>query len=442
MGAPPTCTPRQSLSFLHDPADFTAGEGLALGDFYRVRIPGQRLWVVTDPDLVERILVRDADHFVKGRIYWSELRRTIGDSIGSMDGDRWGYLHSVERDYFTPKAVAAYAPSIQRRVEEYVDEVSRRTSADPPDSVLDGLVRLNASVVLATLFGREREPELEEITRRIADGHEIIAWRSKYPWRRVTGWLNGINRRAEDHRRYFDGYVERLGARDGDAADLQDALRRVRDAPDAPAYTDSLLRNEIVFHLGASTETQAAAEGWTLYLLWKHPEILERMRREIDAVVGDAEVTPQHVPLLGLTRRALQEALRLYPPVYGIVRDCRTPVDLGAHRARPGEAFLVSVYGLHRSPRIWEAPSEFRPERFGPEAAQIGRYAYIPFGAGKHVCIGQHLATAAMMLTTAQIAQRFDWTFSDDEVRPVARPSLKPSGAFRARFTLRRRAVP
>jgi cytochrome P450 len=214
---------------------------------------------------------------------------------------------------------------------------------------------------------------------------------------------------------------------------------QIQHDPDAPEFSPTLLQNEITFHLGASTETQAVAEGWTLYLLWKHPVVLKRLRDEIERVVGDTLVSADHVPGLTYARQVMQETLRLYPPVFAVVRDAVRPADLTRHSARVGETFLISVYGLHRNPRLWDDPNGFNPDRFHPHrAGTIGRYQYLPFGAGRHVCIGQHMSLPAMVLAVAQFAQRFDWTFSDRDIQPVAQPSLKPSGTFTVRLTRRR----
>jgi cytochrome P450 len=206
----------------------------------------------------------------------------------------------------------------------------------------------------------------------------------------------------------------------------------------APPLPHALLRNELTFHLGASTETLAVAEGWTLYLLSRQPDVLERVRSEFTRALTASTPAGEQVAVLTYTRQVIQEALRCYPPVFAIVRDCVQSTDLLGHPVRKGEVLFISVYAMHRNPRLWERPLEFRPERFQADrTTTINKYQYLPFGAGKHVCIGQHLAIPLMVLTLAEFAHRFDWTFADADIRPVARPSLKPSGAFRATLTRR-----
>lgn len=431
----------QALAFLRDPARFTAGAGLRLGDIYRVPMPGYRLHVVTDPALVEKILVHEADSFVKSRIYWRELRRSMGDSMGALDGAEWSYLHRIQHPFFSPKAVRRYLPDIERNLGRLLDEVGPPKGAEASLDVIGAFSEANARVVLSVLFGLDQETPVKEVVERIDDGNNILAWRSKFPWRSITAVLNGTNRRAARHKAFFTAFVDRLRAMatSGGRETLLTALTRVEDDPEAPHLSPELLRNEVMFHLGASTETQAAAQGWALYLLWRHPQVLERLQAEVDGIDGGRAVGAEDLDSLPLARRVMQEALRLYPPVYGVVRDAVEGVDLGGLRAGRGDTFLISVYGLHRSPRLWKDPGEFIPDRFLPErAAELPRYQYIPFGAGRHVCIGQHLALPTMTLTIAKLAQRFVWSFPEGEVRPEARPSLKPSGPFRATLVPRR----
>lgn len=438
---------RDSLAFVRHPAAFTVSRGYDLGDFYRLRLPGSRIHVVTDPELAEQILVRHGASFEKSRIYWRELRRSFGDSMGSMEGERWEYLHRVERPFFTPKAVNEHLATAARITTLHFDRLAEGLEGTGAVAVLDAFSELNARIVLSVLFGESEGTSWLEHAQRIADGHAIIAWRDQFPWRPLLGWLTGVNRRAEGHKHFFAEHAERV-RRAGEASNgrnprrLLHALLEVHSDREAPAFPDSLLRNEMTFHLGASTETQAAAESWAVYLLWKSPRVIELMRQEIADVAGTSPINEKHVGHLTYTRQVIQETLRLYPPVHAIVRDCVEPVALNGHRASKGETFLISVYGMHRSPRLWAESDGFRPDRFHrANVDSIRKYSYLPFGAGKHVCIGQHMALPLMELALAQFVQRFDWTFDNADIAPVAKPSLKPASPFLAAVALRREHV-
>jgi len=441
--APAVGSWRDSLAFIRDPGFYTAFRGRTLGDYYRLPLPGRPVRIVTDPAIVEQVLVSRGDDFEKSRVYWGELRRIIGEAMASMEGTRWRFLRRIEQTYFSHRATRSYLPEVGRITTDELDGLVGASARGSHVPVHEITSRLNTRIILALLFGQDGGEERLEITRRIVDGEDTIAWRSRFPWRRWTGWMNGRNARARGHRAYFDDYAARLsrsaeaGRRDLMLGGILTARRR----PGAPRYKDELLRNEMIVHLGASTETQGVAEGWCLYLLWKHPVELERVRAEVSEVAGSDLVGPEHLPRLVYTEQVIRETLRLYPTAYGVVRDSVRETEIEGEPIRPGEIFFISLVGLHRSPRFWDDPDRFDPGRFAPGYRErIGKHQYMPFGGGRQVCIGQHLALPMMKLAIAQLVQRFDWEFSDSDIAPVGRATLKPAGRFTATFTPRARA--
>jgi cytochrome P450 len=441
--APARCSARQALTFMQDPPAFTIGAGLALGDFYRVPVPGVRLYVVTEPRLIGEILVTEQDCFEKSRIYWGELRRSFGASMGSLEGDAWLRLHAAQRPYFTPRAVEEHLPLVEEIASQHLERLGGRIRHSPEVRIGDVFAELNARLVLQLLFGRAEEAAALELAQRIAAGHALIAWNSRYPWRPALAHLSGRARAGRAHtaffRHYADGLADSAAARDPRVL-LSALVSLARDSL-AQGLPPDLLANEVTFHLGASTETQAAAESWALYLLWQYPQVLDAVRSEIRAAAGEEPVGARHLPSLPLCRQVLQETLRLYPPVHAILRDCVRPARLSRHDAMPGDTFMISLYALHRNPRLWDDPASFRPERFGGAGPIQGeRYRYLPFGAGRHVCIGRHLAMPAAVLVIARFTQQFDWTFTG-VARPVAEPSLKPHPSLTARLRPRVRTA-
>jgi cytochrome P450 len=434
--APARCSARQTLAFMRDPPAFTIGAGLELGDFYRVPVPGMRLYVVAEPRLIEEILVAEQHCFEKSRIYWGELRRSFGASMGSLEGDAWVRLHTAQRPYFTPRAVEEYLPLVEDIASRHLERLTGRIRETPEVRIGDVFAELNARLVLHLLFGRAEEPAALELAQRIAAGHALIAWNSRYPWRPVLAHLSGRARAGRAHAAFFRHYADGLAdsAATRDPRVLLSALASLARDSVAHGLPPDLLANEVTFHLGASTETQAAAESWALYLLWQHPRVLKAVRSEIRAAADEEPVGARHLPSLPLCRQVLQETLRLYPPVHAILRDCVRPARLSRHDAMPGDTFMISLYALHRNPRLWHDPASFRPERFGgPGPGQGERYHYLPFGAGRHVCIGRHLAMPAAVLVIARFVQLFDWSFTG-MASPLAEPSLKPHPSLTARI--------
>jgi cytochrome P450 len=192
-----------------------------------------------------------------------------------------------------------------------------------------------------------------------------------------------------------------------DRGDLLSMLLAARDEEDGTGMTDEQVRDEAMTLLVAGYETTATALTWTLYLLTQHPRVHLRLCEELDRVLGGRSPTAADLGALRYTAQVFKESMRVYPPAYVVSRETVRPVDLGPHRLAAGESVLVNIYGLHRRPDYFPDPDRFDPDRFTPEReAQIGRYAYLPFGAGARTCIGNHFAQMQGVLLLATLAQR------------------------------------
>jgi cytochrome P450 len=170
---------------------------------------------------------------------------------------------------------------------------------------------------------------------------------------------------------------------------------------------ETQIRDELITFINAGHETTAVALAWTWHLLARHPEAEERLHAELDAVLGGRAPKSADLPALPFTGRVVDEALRLYPPAWGLGRDAYQQDEIGGYRIEAKGSIFLSPWLLHRDPRFWDAPEAFDPDRFSPERSRgRPRYAYLPFGGGPRVCIGSHFATLEMQLVLATLAQR------------------------------------
>ena len=168
------------------------------------------------------------------------------------------------------------------------------------------------------------------------------------------------------------------------------------------------LRNNLLTFITAGHETTALALTWTFYLLSLHPEVERRVTQEIDSVTGGAPVHAQHIDALAYTGRVIQETMRLYPPAALIVREARQDVELGQEHIRAGTTIYIPVYALHRHEKLRHEPDRFDPARFEPEAVKAReRFAYLPFGAGPRICIGQSFAQMEATVVLATLLSSF-----------------------------------
>ena len=211
-------------------------------------------------------------------------------------------------------------------------------------------------------------------------------------------------------------------------------LMEARDAETGAAFTDGELRNEAITMLLAGHETTATALSWTFALLAAHPEAAAAVRAEVDDVLGRRTPTLDDLPRLAVTTRVIQEAMRLYPPIWAIERRAVDDGVIGGFAIPAGSSVIISPFVLHRHPQFWADPLRFDPTRF--DGAKTPP-AYLPFGAGPRYCIGSEFAMVEARLIVAMVTQTFRLTLVPGHV-----VAPHPSLTLRLRHGLRMVAAP
>jgi len=191
--------------------------------------------------------------------------------------------------------------------------------------------------------------------------------------------------------------------------------------------TDTELRDNLLTFIVAGHETTALTLAWSLYLCAFDPDVQDRARAEIRAVLKDRKVADgADVPKLPYLRQIIDEALRLYPPGALVSRTAQARDQLVGTDIYPGDTVILPIYALHRHAALWEAPDAFDPDRF---AHKPQRYAYLPFGDGPRICIGASFAVqeAVIILATLLAQHRFTAVPGRDP-KPVMILTLRPEG--------------
>jgi cytochrome P450 len=203
--------------------------------------------------------------------------------------------------------------------------------------------------------------------------------------------------------------------------DLLDILLSGRDREGRP-FSDKVIRDHVITTIFGGYEATATGLFWMWILLARAPEVLERVRAEIDAATGLHE--------LAYCRQVIDETLRLYPPFWESFRTAYEEDVVGGYRIRGGESLLLSLYATHRDPRFWPNPDEFDPSRFDPGHAAAHRLAYLPFLSGPRACIGKNLALMEMLLVARIVGRRWHLQVPSTAAKLQSRAagSLRPRG--------------
>jgi cytochrome P450 len=214
------------------------------------------------------------------------------------------------------------------------------------------------------------------------------------------------------------------------------ALLTAVDAEDGTRMTDRQLRDEMMTLFMAGHETTAMALVWTWYLLARHREVEARLAGELRQALRGRAPTLADLARLPYTEMVVREAMRLYPPAPGFTREPIEDVTIGGYEVPKGSLVTVITWALHRDPRFFPDPERFDPERFGPGwEERVPRFAYLPFGGGPRVCIGNGFAMTEARLIVAAVAQRYRLQLEpDQEVVPIQLVTVRPKDGIRMRI--------
>ena len=421
-------------SLLADPLRFCARAAARHGGLVRLRLGPARLYLVTEPDHVRRVLADHSENYWKGAMN-HRARFLLGDGLVTSDGDFWRGQRRLIQPAFHGRRIAALADLVTAATAAVRAEWERAAGAGEAVDVARRMQALTLEVVCRATLGEDLSPEdVAVIGEAVSVSLRHVQLRFFTYFLPEAVRLPG-QRRAEAALARMDARVRRAiaarrsGARGGD--DLLSLLIAARTEA-GEGMSDDQLHDELVTLIVAGGEAPALALTWAWHLLARHPEVEARLHAELDAALGGRPPAYADLPRLPFTRRVVEEAMRLYPPVWMFFRVSHGPDRLGEHLLPAGAHLALSPYVTQRDPRFWPDPEAFDPDRFAPERA-AGRhpYSYYPFGGGPRLCIGAGFALVEATLILAALAQGFrPRPAPGREAVPQAAASLQPRGGM------------
>lgn len=414
-------------------------------------LPGlRRRWVfqVRDPGRAREILVGRAGDFPKGELMGWMLRPLTGDSIFTTNGEVWRRQRRLVDPALEQARVRDSFARMRQAAEAAVERLADAAGPGGPVAVDAAMTVFAADVIFRTIFS-EAIPvdEAEEAIDAFEAFQDLAYAHGMFGLSGLPGWLMpGTRARIRAGRRLrrvllrpLERRLARVRAGETDLPnDILATLMAAEDPEGGAGFTPEELLDQVAMLFLAGHETSASALAWALYLLSEAPDIQARARAEVRTVVGDGPIGFEHMKRLALVRDTFREALRLYPPVTSVVRECTRPEPMGRHQAQPGDPLFVAPWILHRLSSVWDQPDAFDPDRFErPEAREAVRCAYLPFSAGPRVCPGAAFALQEATLMLALILRRFALDRADGAPtpEPVAKLTLRSATGVTIRLT-------
>ena len=377
------------------------------GDLVRIRLGLTPAVVVGHPDLVEEVLVT-RNHDYRKSLSTRRLGTLLGNGLLLSEGDFWLRQRRLMQPAFHRERLAKMGQSMVASTLEVTD-----TWGDGEVRAINhDMVEIALRIVARTLFGTEIDEDLARIRR--TSPAMTAHFRSRL-YSLLILLPDSVptpgNVRYRAARRDLEQMVYRMISERRASGEMgDDLLAMLLGARDEDGYgmSDRQLRDEVMTLVLAGHDTTALALTWAWVLLARHPEVADRLRAELDTVLDGRLPTAADIPRLKYARSVIDETLRLYPTAWAIGRESVRDTQIGDQRIARGMTVLIVPWALHRDPRFFDAPEEFRPERWADGLAErLPRYAYLPFGGGQRVCIGSSFALLEATLVLCSVAQRF-----------------------------------
>ncbi|HTR62534.1 MAG TPA: cytochrome P450, partial [Candidatus Binataceae bacterium] len=374
-----------------------------------VRLAGFHVYTVAHPEGIKHVLQDNHRNYRKSADY-KLLARILGQGLVTSEGDLWLRQRRLMQPMFHRQKIAAFGAMMTDCALEMLERWRGFADRDEAFDATAEMMRLTLHIVGRALLTMDLTTQADSIGRNmtIANerfGHADIGMLA--PWLPTPTNLRFKN--AVGHlRQIVLDIIAKRRDEGRDYGDLLSMLLAVRDEETGEGMNNEQLRDEVLTLILAGHETTATALSWTWYLLSQHPEVERKLHAELDAVLDGRAPTIGDLANLNYTGMVIDEAMRLYPPVWAIGREAIEADEIMGCRIPKGGNIMASQWLAHRHPAFWENPERFDPERFSAErAAGRPRYAYFPFGGGPRMCIGNIFALTEAQLVLATVAQRY-----------------------------------
>jgi cytochrome P450 len=392
----------------NDPLGLFAEAAARGNDVVRFRAAHRNVFLVVAPEAIAHVGVHNRDNYVKG-VSYDALRVPLPNALLTIDGPEARERRKMLMPLFTRRSLVGEVPTMAAAVEAICERWDAYAESGTEFDLHSEMNRLTFDVVGRILVGAELGEDMGRLESRLAHASAWVARRTRalvplptsiptprnLSYRRaareVTAWIDRLvaSRRTGSH----DGAVARLvAARDEGGSGLDDRV----------------MRDEVAAFLMAGYQTTASALSWSWYLLSRHPEIQERFAEASDIALGTGSPDAARLDVVPYVGQLLEESMRLYPPGWAFTRTPLADDVVCGEPVPAGSIVIVSSYANQHSPRFWDDPERFDPERFAPGRREsIPSCAYFPFGVGAHACIGKHLAEIESKLALAMLARRY-----------------------------------
>ncbi|RTJ58730.1 MULTISPECIES: cytochrome P450 [Campylobacter] len=408
-----------------------------------VKMPNFDLYVINDTKEVKRMMVDEVREFPKSAFLHELLSPLLGESIFTTNGEVW----KKQRELLRPSFEMTRINKVFNLMSEAVADMMDRFSKYPNHAVIEvdeAMTFITADVIFRTIMSSKLD---EEKGKKILNAFVTFQEQSVHTaMRRMFCFPKWLSYVLGDRKRAKAGDVIRQVLSDiiksrydmADNAEFEDilgSLLLVVDADTNKRFSFEEILDQVAMLFLAGHETTASSLTWTLYLLSLYPKEQEKAYEEITQVLQGGAIEISHLRQFKYLTNIFKESLRLYPPVGFFAREAKKDTQVRDKLIKKGSGVVIAPWLIHRHEEFWTNPHGFNPSRFEGE---YKKDAYLPFGVGERICIGQGFAMQEAILILANILKTYKLELEEGFVPDVVgRLTVRSANGMRIKFSKR-----
>ncbi|EOI8653857.1 cytochrome P450 [Campylobacter jejuni] len=409
-----------------------------------VKMPNFDLYVINDTKEVKRMMVDEVREFPKSAFLHELLSPLLGESIFTTNGEVW----KKQRELLRPSFEMTRINKVFNLMSEAVADMMDRFNKYPNHAVIEvdeAMTFITADVIFRTIMSSKLDEEKgKKILNAFVTFQEQSVHTAMRRMFRFPKWLSYV---LGDRKRAKAGDVIRQVLSDiikprydmADNAEFEDilgSLLLVVDADTNKRFSFEEILDQVAMLFLAGHETTASSLTWTLYLLSLYPKEQEKAYEEITQVLQSGAIEISHLRQFKYLTNIFKESLRLYPPVGFFAREAKKDTQVRDKLIKKGSGVVIAPWLIHRHEEFWTNPHGFNPSRFEGE---YKKDAYLPFGVGERICIGQGFAMQEAILILANILKTYKLELEEGFVPDVVgRLTVRSANGMRIKFSKRK----
>lgn len=421
---------------LRNPMTFFTDVATTYGGIARIPLGRDLVYLVSEPTLLYELLVTNRQKYKKN-IRYRHARELVGQGMLLSEGEVWKRQRRITQPAFKVGYITEQIGWMADITSKFLDRWDTFAINGKPIDVEPEFVRLAQLLAGRFVLG----PGFEAIAERLYG----VSAEIKASWPKPPGNLISslIKVRSKAKFTCFQSILKKLDdcvyqyisdERESDFEDSGILSRLVKSScQEGQQFTEKELRDQLLTLFFAGHETSATAMCWIHYFLSENPSVRQKLRQEVESILGQRRPTYEDLEKLQYTEQIVQESLRIYSPIHAISRVAVEDNRIGGYLIPAGSTIYISLYATHHLPQYWQNPEGFDPERFTPKRCSMrSGFVYIPFAAGHRNCVGFNLATIELKMMIAQLAQRYELDLLPrHRIEPVAGTTMYPRNGMK-----------